>query len=108
MASNKRPSRIPDDDLLARLFGDAAELSDDDLDVLYKTVAPGESPIATLHRIADQAAAEYRGCGKKLPDHLQAALDATQLQTSQRLKCAEAEQSKMTSDFSPHSVALIA
>jgi hypothetical protein len=71
--------RLPDDepDMLDKLFGDPADLSDEDLDLLYDAVAPGEEPPAAIHRIAEEAAVAYRKRNQVPPDHVQAALDAT-------------------------------
>jgi len=76
--------RLPNDepDMLDKLFGHPASLSDDDLDLLFETVAPGEDPSEAIHRMAEKAAIAYRKRNQVPPDHVQAALDATRHITS--------------------------
>jgi len=65
-----------------RLFGEVTELSDEELDLLYAALAPAETPTEVVHGIAERAAMEYRKLGKVPPEHVQAAIEATQSQTS--------------------------
>jgi hypothetical protein len=67
----------PDRDLLDKLFGNCDEMADEDLDMLYEAIAPTTDPAAIVHRLAADAAVEYRIKNQSLPDHVQAALDAT-------------------------------
>lgn len=75
MPRDKLPNQEPD--ILDSLFGDPAELADDDLAVLYEVLAPGTDPAATIRGFAESAAVRYRTQSKMPPDHIQAALDGT-------------------------------
>ncbi len=76
--------RLPNDepDMLDKLFGDPTSLSDDNLDLLFETVAPGEDPSEAIRRMAENAAVAYRKRNHVPPDHVQAALEATRHITS--------------------------
>ncbi len=67
----------PERDLLDNLFGTPAEMADEDLDILYEAIAPATDAAAIVHRLAADAAVEYRIQDLLPPDHVQAALDAT-------------------------------
>jgi hypothetical protein len=75
MPRDKQPDHEPD--LFDKLFGDPALLADDELNMLYGALSPGTEPPAIIHRIAEEAAVEYRKQNRMPPDHVQAALDAT-------------------------------
>lgn len=75
MPRDKLPNEEPD--LLDKLFGNPAELADEDLNMLYESLAPGSDPAAIVHEIAESAAVEYRLQQRVPPDHIQAALNAT-------------------------------
>jgi hypothetical protein len=75
MPRDKQPEQEPD--ILDNLFGDPAELADDELDMLFTALAPGTDPAANIHSIAEAAAVKYRLQNKMPPDHVQAAIDAT-------------------------------
>src|SRR5574340_908653 len=76
--------RLPNDkpDMLDKLFGDPTSLSDDDLNLLFETIAPGEDPSQAIHRMAENAAVAYRKKNQVPPDHVQAALQAARHVTS--------------------------
>jgi hypothetical protein len=74
---NKPNQPYPERDLLDRLFGAPDEMADEDLDMLYKALAPNTNPSAIIHKLAEEAAVEYRTKNQMPPDHIQAALDAT-------------------------------
>src|SRR5712671_6645737 len=77
MPREKLPNQPnPDPDLFDKLFGDPADLSELELNALYKSVAPGSDPAAIVHKIAESAAVEYRLQNRVPPDHVQATLDA--------------------------------
>jgi hypothetical protein len=75
MPRDKQPEQEPD--ILDNLFGDPAELADDELDMLFAALAPGANPVADIHAIAEAAAVKYRIQNKMPPDHVLAAIDAT-------------------------------
>jgi hypothetical protein len=75
MPRDKQPDHEPD--LFDKLFGDPAALADDELNMLYEALSPGTDPSAIVHRIAEEAAVEYRKQNRMPPDHVQATLDAT-------------------------------
>jgi hypothetical protein len=81
MPNNESPQN-PDRDILGSLFGDAAQLGDEELSALYDLVAPQVDPREMIHRIAETAATTYRLRQQLPPDHIQEALDATRPQTS--------------------------
>lgn len=66
-----------DRDLLDKLFGTPDEMADEDLNMLYEAIASTTDAAAIVHRLAAEAAVEYRIQNRPLPDHVQAALDAT-------------------------------
>jgi hypothetical protein len=79
MPRDKQPNQPdPERDLLDKLFGTPDEMADEDLDMLYEAIAPATDPAAIVHRLAEEAAVEYRTQNRLPPDHVQAALDATQ------------------------------
>ncbi len=75
MQRDKQPKQEPD--VLDNLFGDPAELADEELDTLFTALAPGIDPAANIRNIAQTAAVKYRTQNKIPPDHVQAAIDAT-------------------------------
>jgi len=78
MPRDKQPNQPdPERDLLDKLFGTPDEMADEDLDMLYEAIAPATDPAAIVHRLAEEAAVEYRTQNHLPPDHVQAALDAT-------------------------------
>lgn len=78
MPRDKQPNQPdPERDLLDKLFGTPDEMADEDLDMLYEALAPDTDPAAIVHRLAEDAAVEYRTQKRIPPDHVQAALDAT-------------------------------
>ena len=78
MPRDKQPNQPdPERDLLDKLFGTPDEMADEDLDMLYEALAPDTDPAAIIHRLAEEAAVEYRTQNRIPPDHVQAALDAT-------------------------------
>jgi hypothetical protein len=74
-----KQSNQPDSerDLLDKLFGTPDEMADEDLDMLYEAIAPAADAAAMVHRLAADAAVEYRIQNRLPPDHVQSALDAT-------------------------------
>jgi hypothetical protein len=78
MPGDKKPNQPdPARDVLDKLFGTTDEMTDEDLNMLYEAIAPGRDATAIVHRLAADAAIECRLQNRPLPDHLQAALDAT-------------------------------
>jgi hypothetical protein len=77
MAQDKPLKKGPETEFIDKLFGDAAGLSDEDLDILYASVAPGVDAGAVVRELAEQAALKYRTQNKVPPDHVLAALRAT-------------------------------
>jgi hypothetical protein len=77
MANDELRKEKREAEFFERLFGEVTELSDEELDLLYAALAPGESPTETICGLAERAAMEYRKRGKVPPEHVQAALDAT-------------------------------
>ncbi len=78
MPHDKQPNQPdPERDLLDKLFGTPDEMADEDLDMLYEAIAPATDAAVIVHRLAADAAVEYRIQNRLLPDHVQAALDAT-------------------------------
>jgi hypothetical protein len=78
MPRDKQPNQPdPERDLLDKLFGSPDEMAAEDLDMLYEALAPDTDPAAIIHRLAEEAAVEYRTQNRIPPDHVQAALDAT-------------------------------
>jgi len=71
--------KTPNDesDFFDKLFGDPAELADEDLNLLFDALAPGSDVKVTIHNIAESAAVKYRSQNRLPPDHVQTALDAT-------------------------------
>jgi hypothetical protein len=78
MPRDKQPNQ-PDAerDLLDKLFGTPDEMAAEELDMLYEAIAPAKDATAIVHRLAADAAVEYRIQNCLPPDHVQAALDAT-------------------------------
>jgi hypothetical protein len=77
LRDNKPNQPDPERDLLDKLFGAPDEMADEDLDMLYEALSPDTNPSAIVHRLAEEAAVEYRTKNQMPPDHIQAALDAT-------------------------------
>ena len=78
MPRDKQPIQPDSDrDLLDKLFGTPDEMADEDLNMLYEAIAATTDAAAIVHRLAAEAAVEYRIQNRPLPDHVQAALDAT-------------------------------
>lgn len=75
MPRDKQPRQEPD--LLNNLFGDPAELADNELGLLFAAFAPGTDARAHIRSIAEVAAMKHRLQGKLPPDHVQAALEST-------------------------------
>ncbi len=77
MEKRDKPNNKPEDDFVRRLFGDVAEISDEEVDLLYEALSSGEPASNAVYRAAETAAVEYRKRGVVPPDHIQAALEAT-------------------------------
>lgn len=78
MPRDKQPNQHdPEHDLFDRLFGAPDEMANEDLDMLYEAIAPGTDPARIVHRLAEEAAVEYRVQNRLPPDHVHAALEAT-------------------------------
>ena len=61
MPRDKQPNQPnPERDLLDKLFGTSDEMADEDLDMIFEALAPGTDPAAIIHRLAEEAAVEYR------------------------------------------------
>jgi maleate cis-trans isomerase len=79
MPRDRQPNQPdPERDLLDKLFGAPDEMAVEELDVLYEAIAPAKDAAAIVHGLAADAAVEYRIQNRLPPDHVQAALDATQ------------------------------
>lgn len=77
MANDKPFKQRPEVEFIDKLFGDVASLSDEDLDILYESMAPGVDAGAAVRELAEQVAAEYRTQNKVPPEHVLACLRAT-------------------------------
>jgi hypothetical protein len=75
MPRDKQPDHEPG--ILDKLFGEPADLANDELDMLYSAMEPDADPAAKIRSLAEAAAIRYRLQNKMPPDHVQAALDAT-------------------------------
>lgn len=80
MAKDEQQNKTSADDFAARLFGDAGEMTDEDVDLLYELLAAGEPASAAVYEAAEAAAVEFRKRGVVPPEHIQAALEATRPQ----------------------------
>lgn len=86
MAKDKPFKKGPETEFIDKLFGDAANLSDEELDLLYEEVAPGVDAGAAVRELAEQVAAKYRTQNKVPPDHVLACLRATGAKTLEGTK----------------------
>jgi len=86
MAKDKPFKKGPETEFTDKLFGDAADLSDEELDILYESMAPGVDAGATVRELAEQVAAKYRAQNKVPPDHVLACLRATGAKTLEGAK----------------------
>jgi hypothetical protein len=77
MAKDKPFRKGPETDFTDKLFGDVADLSDEELDILYEGMAPGVDAGSTVRELAQQVAAKYRAQNKVPPDHVLACLRLT-------------------------------
>jgi hypothetical protein len=77
MAKDKPFKKGPETEFTDKLFGDVANLSDEELDIFYEAVAPDLNAGATVRELAQQVAAKYRAQKKVPPDHVLACLRAT-------------------------------
>ena len=82
MARDNSAKKNAEAEFLDRIFGDITELGDEELDILFESVAPGENASAAMRTIAEQVAAQYRKAGKVSPSHVDAALQATRQHAS--------------------------
>jgi len=82
MAQNEKPKKSQDNELLQKLFGDLSDLSDEELDLLYGAASSSADPMEVIYRIASQAAVEYRKQNVPVPEHVQAALNASRSHSS--------------------------
>jgi hypothetical protein len=82
MARDNSHKKNAEAEFLERIFGDLAELGDEELDILFESAAPGENASAVMHAITERAAAQYRKAGKVPPEHVDAALRATRQDAS--------------------------
>jgi hypothetical protein len=86
MAKDKPFKKGPETEFIDKLFGDAAGLSDEDLDILYESMAPGVDAGAAVRELAEQVAAKYRTQNKVPPEHVLACLRATGAKTLEGAK----------------------
>jgi hypothetical protein len=86
MAKDKPFKKGPETEFTDKLFGDVADLSDEELDILYESMASGVDAGATVRELAEQVAAKYRAQNKVPPDHVLACLRATGAKTLEGAK----------------------
>jgi hypothetical protein len=86
MAKDKPLKKGPETEFTDKLFGDVANLSDEELDILYESMMPGVDAGATVREIAEQVAAKYRAQNKVPPDHVLACLRTTGLKSLEGAK----------------------
>jgi hypothetical protein len=86
MAKDKPFKKGPETEFTDKLFGDAANLSDEELDILYESMAPGVDAGAAVRELAEQVAAKYRTQNKVPPEHVLACLRATGAKTLEGTK----------------------
>lgn len=86
MAKDKPFKKGPETEFTDKLFGDVANLSNDELDILYESMAPGVDAGAAVNELAEQVAAKYRAQNKVPPDHVLACLRATGAKTLEGAK----------------------
>jgi hypothetical protein len=86
MAKDKPFKKGPETEFIDKLFGDAASLSDQELDILYESMAPGVDAGAEVRELAEQVAAKYRTQNKVPPEHVLACLRATGTKTLEGTK----------------------
>ncbi len=86
MAKEKPLKKGPETEFIEKLFGDVASLSDEELDILYESIAPGVDAGAVVQELAQQAAAKYRMQNKVPPEHVLAFLRATGVKTLEGVK----------------------
>jgi hypothetical protein len=76
----KKPSgKSTETRLLDKLFGDLTELSLEELELLYHSVAPKEEASVAVHDLAARAADRYRDRYEITPEHVQASLQGDPL-----------------------------
>jgi len=86
MAKDKPFKKGPETEFTDKLFGDVANLSDEELETLYESMAPGVDAGAAVRELAEQVAAKYRAHNKVPPDHVLACLRATGTKTLEGAK----------------------
>jgi hypothetical protein len=74
--SGRSPEKRPVIRLRDKLFGDLTELSAEELDLLYHSVAPEEEAAVAVHALAAQSADRYRKRHKPAPEHVKASLQS--------------------------------
>jgi len=77
MAKDKPFKKGPEAEFIDKLFGDVANLSDEELDMLYESMVPGVEVGAAVRELAEEVAAKYRTQNKVPPEHVLACLRAT-------------------------------
>jgi hypothetical protein len=86
MAKDKPFKKGPETEFIDKLFGDVANLSNEELDILYESMAPGVDAGAAVRELAEQVAAKYRTQNKVPPEHVLACLRATGAKTLEGTK----------------------
>jgi hypothetical protein len=73
MAKKRRPLRLdPQADLVQRLFGDVADIPNEEIDLVYDAIAPEEDATAAVRTLAQESANRYNRRSRRIPQHLEA------------------------------------
>jgi hypothetical protein len=77
MASDKKQNEKKNKTLFDSLFGNPWDLSDEELDMIYREIQAGEAPLDAVYAIARRAGTIYRSKDERIPEHLSSALKAS-------------------------------
>lgn len=89
MAKDKPFKRGPETEFIEKLFGDVASLSDEELDLLFESVAPGVNAAQAARDVAEKVATRYRKQKKVPPKHLLECLKTTAAPTLEDAKSSK-------------------
>jgi hypothetical protein len=92
MAKDKPFKKGPETEFIEKLFGDVANLSDEELDLLFESCAPGTNAAQAAHVVAERVATRYRQQNKVPPKHVLECLKTTAAPTLEGAKSSKLKQ----------------
>lgn len=89
MAKDKPCKKGPETEFIEKLFGDVASLSEEELDLLFESIAPGVNAAQAARDAAERVATRYRQQNRVPPKHVLECLKTTVAPTLEGAKSSK-------------------